>query len=131
MKGCRAPCRMRRAVFEDSLQQNKRVITQQCQCFDYSSSSPYAINRYLRETERLYGVLDEFAAVSDTLDDPNLHLSADEEVAVTVATKWAKRHNWIYAYDITSEFERLSAKEIVVQNLLEHGSGDNAPRAHL
>ncbi|KAF2712172.1 salicylate hydroxylase [Pleomassaria siparia CBS 279.74] len=57
--------------------------------------------------ERLYGVLDAFKAVGETLADPNVTLNDDEEVAVLVATNWAKRHGWIYEYDITVEVERL------------------------
>lgn len=61
--------------------------------------------------ERLYGVLDRFQVINETLDDPNINLNSDEEVAVLVSTNWARRHNWIYDYDITAEFANLIARE--------------------
>ncbi|KAJ4287535.1 hypothetical protein N0V90_012238 [Kalmusia sp. IMI 367209] len=91
-------------------------ISQALRLFDKIRSPHY---------ERLYGVLDQFKG------DPNLHLSEEEEVAVVVATNWAKTHNWILEYDVTQDFAKYAEDEDVklkgLRNRLSGVVGDFEP----
>ena len=71
--------------------QRKRSLPDALDLFDDVRSPHY---------KRLYAVLDETAAASQWLDDPDTSLSFDEEVAALVASKWQLKNNWMHHYDV-------------------------------
>jgi salicylate hydroxylase len=80
--------------------QPKQSIAEGLELFDGVRSPHY---------RRLYDVLDGFKGMNDGLADPHVEFNGDEEVAILVATNWARRHNWIYDYAITEEFPKAVA----------------------
>lgn len=86
-------------------------ITEALQLFDQIRSPHY---------KGLYGVLDRFKAVGETLADPDVKLNGDEQVAVVVATNWGRGHDWILEYDVTADFSKAAAQADIDRGLLEN-----------
>ena len=76
---------------------------------------PYAIERYNKETRRLYGVLDRHLAVHDYL--------ADEYSVADIATyPWVARHEWhkvdLHAFPaVLGWFERIGSRPAVARGM--------------
>ncbi|KAF2492576.1 salicylate hydroxylase [Lophium mytilinum] len=78
--------------------ERNKSIQEALQLFDKVRSPHY---------ERLYAVLDGYAATAKQLENPNLHLSFDEEVAVLVTSNWSGVNNWMHYYDVAKAFSEM------------------------
>ncbi|KAF2805842.1 salicylate hydroxylase [Mytilinidion resinicola] len=72
--------------------ERNKAIPEALQLFDRVRSPHY---------ERLYAILDGYGTKAKQLENPNLHLSFDEEVAVLVTSNWSGVNNWMHYYNVS------------------------------